>query len=674
MKSMSSIVSKKLKITLRSDLVCGSGEGWGNLVDRDIVYDDYGFPYIPARRIKGLLKEALWELEQFQVEGIPTSEEMFGNEENEGHHFTLYNAQLENIKEMRKEIDCLNLNSGDVLSHYTTIRYQTSIDEQGIAKKNSLRSTRAIKRGNMFYAYMECEESDLDLLQKCCSLVKHMGSSRSRGFGEVLFEIIDAKDSNQNSLVNLVDEKEYVVTLKLKNNTQLALSSTKGEKGLDYISGSSILGYFANRYLKNHEVDNKFYDLFINGNLFFDNAYISDEEFNEYIPVRESLYRQKTGKTYFDKIVYDQNKITEILKKVRGKYCLKSNEHALIQEVEREMYYHHRRPSDKTIGHPIQNGAIEDGAFYQLEVIRANQHFISKIHGKGVELKHILSDLPQYIQIGKSKSTQYGNVEVCDIEIKEKDLKYCKGEVVCTLLSPTIILNDYQEADVNTETIIKAIGLDANRPISCFMGYTEIGGYNAKWKLQKPSYHAFSQGSCFRGFLTKELREEIRIGELTNEGNGLVYIQSVDELKLDTFICETKEMSKEKVKAIYTKPIYITYLKQQLFLDLLAEIQIIGKPKFSNSYLNRLLKMLESYSISSMKAELNTVQNSKVELKDKCKDALIVIDKIEMICNEGIGKSELKSYLTKDERECYFKEIVVTMLKEYLKNHKRGDE
>ena len=35
-------------IDLKSDLICGSGEGWGNIIDTDITYDKMGFPYIPS--------------------------------------------------------------------------------------------------------------------------------------------------------------------------------------------------------------------------------------------------------------------------------------------------------------------------------------------------------------------------------------------------------------------------------------------------------------------------------------------------------------------------------------------------------------------------------------------------------------------------------------------------
>ena len=43
----------KLYIKLLSDLCTYSGESYNSMVDTDVVYDKYGIPYIPAKRIKG---------------------------------------------------------------------------------------------------------------------------------------------------------------------------------------------------------------------------------------------------------------------------------------------------------------------------------------------------------------------------------------------------------------------------------------------------------------------------------------------------------------------------------------------------------------------------------------------------------------------------------------------
>ena len=40
----------KIRIELLSDLCTYSGETYNSLVDMDVIYDEYGIPYIPAKR------------------------------------------------------------------------------------------------------------------------------------------------------------------------------------------------------------------------------------------------------------------------------------------------------------------------------------------------------------------------------------------------------------------------------------------------------------------------------------------------------------------------------------------------------------------------------------------------------------------------------------------------
>ena len=230
----------KICIQLKSDLVPGSGQSWANLIDSDIVYDQYGFPYIPAKRIKGLLKESALELEEFGILEKNTSHLIFGNNEIKGHHFVLYNALLDHITELQNEYRTLDnqylkyLNKYIVLDYYTNIRYQTAIDEYGIAQKNTLRSVRAIDKGNAFYSIVEYEEDDEDILEKCLKNVKHMGLMRTRGFGEVELSLdsYESKKDNkkkENGIAELEDNQDYDIKLYLENQSALVIIESHKE-------------------------------------------------------------------------------------------------------------------------------------------------------------------------------------------------------------------------------------------------------------------------------------------------------------------------------------------------------------------------------------------------------------------------------------------------------------
>ena len=678
---MSTKIRKQLKITLRSDLICGSGIGWGNVVDTDVVYDDLGFPYIPARRMRGLFKEALWELEQFGLEEIKSTK-LFGDEENEGHSFNLYNAQLENIKELREEVLQLKLNSIDVLSYYTTIRYQTSIDNNGIAKDKSLRSVRAIKKGNVFYADLECEERDLEVLKKCCKMIKHMGTNRTRGFGEISVTIMDEKKFKYFEIDKLEDNKEYLVKLCLRNLTQLSVTSTKGEKSLDYINGSSILGYFANRYLKNHIVDKRFYELFVEGNLKFHNAYITDEEYHDSFPAKASLFKEKTGDKYFDKLIYVASEQNDpvIMKKVRDKYLVNRD----VLSSAKEMVYHHRRPSDKRIGHPVSNESIEDGGFYQLEVLSPYQNFISYIQGKGKDLKEILADCPSHIQIGKSKTTQYGNVELVKVEVNEYQPKVIKAgtEVMCTLLSPLVVLNKKLEADLTNATLLETCKIENNDTVVCHVGHSEVGGFNAKWRLQKPSYYAFSKGSCVRGVLTEDVFEYRYVGSMQQDGNGVLYYERINPKDNGCFTIERNKKEKQELTINCAKDIYVLYLKNQIDMKLSEIVQSEEKPAINNTTLNKMIATLEQNNLDEVEMWLQgklVKSDGKKETKlrsqaKKFQEISSIISDIKKECDAKVVASGLDKLLSRDEKEMYLEELYIKMTKQYLLHYKRGDE
>jgi CRISPR/Cas system CMR subunit Cmr4 (Cas7 group RAMP superfamily) len=63
--------SCRLELHLESPVLIGSGEGWGSVIDTDVVFDEVGLPFIPARRVKGVLRESTLELlEMFVISGI----------------------------------------------------------------------------------------------------------------------------------------------------------------------------------------------------------------------------------------------------------------------------------------------------------------------------------------------------------------------------------------------------------------------------------------------------------------------------------------------------------------------------------------------------------------------------------------------------------------------------
>ena len=99
-------VNMKVKIKLLSYTLTGSGEGVG-IIDSDVVLDDFGFPYIPSRRIKGVLKESSQEVCDILGLNYDIVESVFGKDGFTEGKVHIGNLCVNNYENIREEIDNL---------------------------------------------------------------------------------------------------------------------------------------------------------------------------------------------------------------------------------------------------------------------------------------------------------------------------------------------------------------------------------------------------------------------------------------------------------------------------------------------------------------------------------------------------------------------------------------
>ncbi len=199
-----------IKITLLSDLCAGSGESEGNTIDTDICTDAFGIPYIPARRIKGCLRQAAEELRAMghKLASKENIVRLFGDAEGTESAFTVGNAYISGIDSLtsylrKKENPDLPesakkiKNAANITKLFTSVRGQTSLKD-GVKVENTLRFTRVLNHYDPLalgtskemelYAklYLETADEDMkELLKLCCSATRHMGNNRNRGLGNV---------------------------------------------------------------------------------------------------------------------------------------------------------------------------------------------------------------------------------------------------------------------------------------------------------------------------------------------------------------------------------------------------------------------------------------------------------------------------------------------------------
>jgi CRISPR/Cas system CSM-associated protein Csm3 (group 7 of RAMP superfamily) len=191
-----------LKIELLSDALVGSGENFGAIIDTDIVYDELGLPYIPAKRIKGLFKNSIEqvneilstaEIELFNPGEIESIFGLIGSEKSAPVIFN--NLYVENYQENYEAINSLCreyndfLSKESVLNYFTSIRHQIKINKEGITENKSLRTLRVLNVGTKFEGDIIADDKHLDILSLACNNLKNFGTKRNKGLGFIKCEL-----------------------------------------------------------------------------------------------------------------------------------------------------------------------------------------------------------------------------------------------------------------------------------------------------------------------------------------------------------------------------------------------------------------------------------------------------------------------------------------------------
>lgn len=644
-------MKKKLQIKLKSDLCAGSGESLGSLIDTDICYDCFGLAYIPSKRLKGLLKEAFIEYSDWAKNENNTelfdkiNKNLFGVENsNNSSNLKIDNAYLENTDLIENEIQNVEnrykkyLTKQRIINLNTDIRYQTAVViESGVAKENSLRNIRIIEAGNIFDAILECDtEEESQILEKCVKLVTHMGNNRTRGFGEIECKLLDMEEENQEYVTHKFEpEKEYEIKLILKAESNIMVSKQFSEITENYIPGSNIMGSFASKYIKDNDINDfenltdEYINLFLNGNVKYSNAYITEKDgYVQYYPAPLSYSKVKNKSKVYHNKMFDVNE-TDIQLSNFGDKFVTLDENNYVKEVDTIEHYHHQRAKDLSIGH-VSTGD-DGGTFYQFLSIEKGQYFMTSINGKGKYLDKLSKYLKEneILRVGKSKTAEYGKLKITNIKISEDIEKRKKYNKFAVILTSALILLDEENVQIakDKETLIKTLkNLFKNenlKDVKSFIGYTEESGFNAIWNLPKEQVVSYSAGTTivFESSESIELKEKYIIGERTNEGYGQLIVYSLDEkndstLKLNEYKQNEKEIEYSKLNK-ETRKLLNKSIKKVINEEILENAfntvtSNYNKVNINNTTIGRILLMLkESKNYADFDENVNGIKDVK---------------------------------------------------------------
>lgn len=187
------------KITFHSEWHCGSGLTSGSDLDALVVKNADGFPYIPGKTLKGLLREAAVQMLELKGENTQESRfitELFGYFDEEKVEVskihtkgTAFFSNAVLSSELRKEAK-----ESGLVDYFFRDMASTAIGENGIADKGSLRRMETVIPCELVATISGVDEKYEAELIQCLKYIKRLGQNRHRGLGRCKFEVIELKE------------------------------------------------------------------------------------------------------------------------------------------------------------------------------------------------------------------------------------------------------------------------------------------------------------------------------------------------------------------------------------------------------------------------------------------------------------------------------------------------
>lgn len=654
-----------ITIELLSDLCVSDGGAYNSLIDTDICYDDLGFPFIPAKRLRGCLRECALELQEWGEELDP--DKLFGKAGEMTNHskVRIGNARL---KDYAKMSEFVMLNKGNAIVHhqnvlnaFSYVRSQTSIDyETGVANDGSLRTMRVADRGLVFQADITVlgldEERIFDDLGACCQVLRHMGIARTRGLGEVKVSLTAVGDSDQAHGQKTVPLAEGINALsyEIKLLEPVICKSINGGEAhtQDYIEGSKVLGLIA------QNLKEEFVPFMKDGEIRITNAYLTQNG-QRMTEVPGFIYSIKNNAgNYVDKTVETNEDIkTNVGRQLNQmKHCYVRLHDGVLDkaDVMTQIRYHHRRPDDKSIGRAASSQG-DNADFYMMESILEGQTFSGMIYGRKEALKKAYEILTADSDwhIGYSKSSEYGRVSLNVAALRNDNAKTkLAKKIVVTLVSPSVVYGEKAMATIHWEElereVLATLGIkDDPLSVKRYLKYTTLGGFNVTWNHRKPTLSVFDKGTALMLEFANEIEVPVGtcwIGERNSEGYGEVSVEIVSDQRIyEGKINKTDLSSNEKKQVVASsdfasklcEPLLDTFIRAEAVALVDSKWSSIAKKTgtYKPTVSNLLLMTKENSVVSDVRKAVDArYQKSSDTKQDKLDAAGKILETVEENC------------------------------------------
>lgn len=524
-----------LRITLSSNAIITNGNG-DALIDLDSDYNEYGLPYISAKRLKGMLKDSANELISMgqKIDIL----KLFGDENNEG-IIKISDANLENSEILEKLSN--DFNSEVIKNSFSMVLNQTSLNEFGVAKKGSLRRFRAYDKGLVFESEIDGNlefQKDLELI---CLNLRYIGHKRTRGFGKVKCELIEGKNTEQTNGKNPnVNGKTMIFTLL----DDVILTNLSGDENTvdtkRYLNASAIKGAFKKLGIEYSKPQNAYFC--DDGNIFYPAP----------MNLKKLKYAQENLKIYTE---IDEKKEKEELKKnndfkiekkssIGGYVCIKNGILAKAK-ISTTNKTHVSLAGKENMNlaelEKYENEGEYKNKIFSYTALSKGQKFAIKLD-KNDDFSSLNCDI---LRLGKSANSQYGRVKI-SFESSSDDKASFDGEFYLVAISPILLRSEdggFEPSKENLENELKKLGLELKEIV--ISRYEKAQFYNNSYNCKTPQVMGFSIGSVFK--VSGNLNQEL-VQLKTQDEFGFGWLKAYKSF--DNLVLEKNEQEKSKANKI----------------------------------------------------------------------------------------------------------------------------
>lgn len=571
-------ISGRLKLQLLSDTLFASGHLHSHF-DAEFQSDSWGLPFIGARRLKGLWREACEDL--LAVSSEPTGilrdesvELLFGKPGmKEAGLLQLSNAEWIDADHVRAWLEYWESQKNNLIdpknikAYFGASRTRTAINQDTYtALPHSLRFQHLLKAGLEFEAKFTMTFKDpfpskyiedrLKLLADACRYIRVGGMGRNRGYGQLKVELIECysmltienqSTEDQSELKQVTENERSCIHYQIKLLEPCLIraegSDPNAIQSKTLILGRSIWGALG-KYCYQMGIcpDNQIL------HEIFTNPYMVGIRFTP-----ASLYRQVDweGRCFWPSPLFFREKMENELDNLLLDGPTEKNWpllHSLSSFSRDNEELHTTSINSERIPHSQHNPGRDQEIFYY-EPLSAKQVFIGQIwcnQAQCAELKAVLKIEPE-IRLGLSSQVGYGKAKISipdhfENDSEENDILNFEEQSTATtqewilwLQSDTLIRNNKGFTSTHPQDLCHQIQiqLDLNDGDIVLLKMVSrpmhVYGFSGLHQSFLPLQNAFQAGSGFRfGFksnipnLSHRLRklEQFGIGEFTQMGWG----------------------------------------------------------------------------------------------------------------------------------------------------------